>query len=86
MAQRGVTREELERTLNEGWEATDAKPDTLGRVMVFPYEQEWEGTFYESKEVTVYFKVTEQHIVLLTTKARYGRGFLQGGDTHEDRI
>ncbi len=55
MAQRGVTREELERTLNEGWEDTDAKPDTLGRVMVFPYEQEWEGTFYESKEVTVYF-------------------------------
>jgi hypothetical protein len=46
MRQRGVIREEIERTLNEGWEAADAKPGTLGRVMVFPYEAEWEGQFY----------------------------------------
>jgi len=75
MAQRGVTREELERTLNEGWEATDARPGTLGKVLVFLYEQAWEGVFYEQKEVTVYFKVTAEGMILLTTKARYGREF-----------
>ncbi len=37
MEQRGVTLEEIERTLNEGWDATDAKPGTFGKVMVFPY-------------------------------------------------
>ena len=61
--------------LNEGWEATDAKPGTLGRVMVFPYEAEWEGQFYQEKEVTAYYKVTDEGLILLTVKARYGRGF-----------
>lgn len=75
MQQRGVTREEIERTLNEGWEATDAKPGTLGKALAFPYAAEWEGEFYPEKEVTVYYKRVEEGIVLLTVKARYGREF-----------
>jgi len=43
MQQRGITLEEIEQTWNDGWEATDAKSGTLGRVMVFRYEAEWEG-------------------------------------------
>jgi hypothetical protein len=78
MEQRGVTRQEIERVLNEGWEAIDAKVGTLGKVMVFPYEREWEGAFYESKEVTVYFKLIEERMIMLTVKARYGRDFPQG--------
>jgi len=34
MEQRGVTLEEIERTLNEGWDATDAKPGTFGKVFL----------------------------------------------------
>jgi len=75
MLQRGVTQEEIERTLNEGWEASDAKPGTLGKVLVFPYQAEWEGQFFEEKEVTVYYKVVGERLVLLTAKARYGKGF-----------
>ena len=75
MRQRGVTQEEIEQTLNEGWRATDAKPGTLGKTMVFPYEQEWEGKLYLEKEVTVYYKKADDDIILLTAKARYGRGF-----------
>ena len=78
MHQRGITLEEIEQTLNEGWEATDAKPGTLGRVMVFRYEAEWEGQFYQEKEVTVYYKVTDEGLILLTAKARYGQGFPRG--------
>jgi len=37
MSQRGVTIQEIERVLNEGQEATDAKPGTLGKVFVFLY-------------------------------------------------
>jgi len=75
MLQRGVTREEIERTLNEGWEASDAKPGTLGKVLVFPYQAEWEGQFFEEREVTVYCKVVGETLMLLTAKARYGKGF-----------
>ncbi len=78
MRQRGVTLEEIEQTLREGWEATDAKPGTLGKVMVFPYEAEWEAQFYSEKEVTVYYKVIDKELILLTAKARYGQGFPRG--------
>ena len=78
MHQRGVTLEEIEQTLNEGWEVTDAKPGTLGKVMVFRYEAEWEGQFYPEKEVTVYYKVAGEEVILLTVKARYGQGFPRG--------
>jgi hypothetical protein len=76
MSQRGVTRAEIEQTLNRGWRATDAKPGTLGKTMVFSYDRaEWEGDFYQEKEVTVYYKRAEGEIVLLTVKARYGQEF-----------
>jgi hypothetical protein len=78
MQQRGVTEQEIERALNEGHEATDAKPGTLGKVVVFPYQAEWEGMFYEQKEVTVYYKIKDGRFVPLTVKARYGRGFSGG--------
>ena len=78
MLQRGVTLQEIERTLNNGWDALDAKPGVLGKVMVFSYNSEWEGQSYEEKEVTVYYKVVDEHLVLLTVKARYGKGFSRG--------
>jgi hypothetical protein len=78
MDQRGISREELEHTLSAGWEAEDAKPGTIGKVMVFPYQKKWEGRHYEEKEVSVYYKIKGETLVLLTVKARYGRGFSQG--------
>jgi len=86
MRQRGITREEIEQTLrlcsgqalNNGSAASDAKPGTLGRVLVFPYQAEWEGQFYQEKEVTVYYKMVGEATVLLTAKARYGQGFPRG--------
>ncbi|MBO9363200.1 MAG: DUF4258 domain-containing protein [Thermoflexus sp.] len=77
MHQRGITLEEIERVMNEGWEAPDAKPGTWGRVLVFPYGREWEGQYFEEKEVRVYYKLTPEGIVLLTAIARYGKGFLR---------
>jgi len=49
MVQRGVTREEIEKTLNDGWEADDAKLGTLGKVVVLPYNGPWEDEFFEEK-------------------------------------
>ena len=55
MAQRGVSLEEIERTLNDGWAAKDAKVGTLGKVMVFEFSALWENKFYQQKEVPVYY-------------------------------
>jgi len=78
MLQRGVTLREIERALNEGWETSDAKLGTLGKTIVYHYHAEWEGKFYEEKEITVYYKVIDGHFMLLTVKARYGKNFLRG--------
>ena len=34
------------------------------------YETNWEGKFYEEKEITVYYKHRDERMVLLTTLAR----------------
>lgn len=34
--------------------------------------------FYREKEVTVYYKVIGEAVVLLTVKARYGQSFQKG--------
>jgi hypothetical protein len=76
MEQRGVTLAEVELVLNAGQEAASAKPGTIGRIMAIPYEAEWEGRFYEQKEVTVYYKsLDNETLILLTVLARYGQGF-----------
>jgi len=75
MSQRGITMEEIEKVLNEGLEATDTKPGTIGKVFVFLYNGMWEGKLFEEKEVSVYYKLINDTIVLLTVKARYGKGF-----------
>jgi hypothetical protein len=86
MAQRGITFAEIQQTLADGWQATDCKPGTLGRVQVFAYGAEWAGRFYDEKEVTVYYKIENARVILLTAKARYGQGFPRGETTDEDRV
>jgi hypothetical protein len=86
MLQRGVTKEEVQRTLDEGWEADDAKVGTAGKVFAFPYNAEWEGKTFAEKEVTVYYKLAAGKVVLLTVKARYGKNFPKGGGGHANRI
>lgn len=79
MLQRGITKEEIETVLNNGWDATDTKPGTIGKVFVFQYNEMWEGKFFEEKEVSVYYKMVNDTMMLLTVKARYGKGFLKEG-------
>lgn len=82
MQQRGISREEVENTLNSGWPAEDAKAGTLGKVWVFPYNAEWEGHQYPEKEVTVYYRIRGAGIVVLTAKARYGVSFPRKGESN----
>ncbi len=86
MAQRGITKAEIERSLNDGWKARDAKSGTIGKVFVFPYNRTWQGDLFREKEVSVYYKVINEDIVLLTVKARYGKHFRKGVEGNEVRI
>ena len=79
MFQRGITEDELEQTLQNGWDVDDAKIGTDGKVFVFSYNKEWEGEFYKEKEVRVYYKYVNDNLVLLTAKAKYGDVFSRGG-------
>jgi len=54
MHQRGVTFEEIKQVRAEGDKAAESKPGTLGKVLVFPSGAEWEGRYYQEKEITVY--------------------------------
>jgi len=84
MRQRGISKKEIEITIEKGWNAGDAKKGTMGKTYVFPYRGEWEGKLFEEKEVTVYYKVMEGSMILLTAKARYGQGFKREGVQYED--
>jgi len=79
MHQRGVSLNEIEITLNEGWEAGDAKEGTIGKVFVFPYNNYWAGSYFEEKEVSVYYRYRKEKLILLTVKVRYGKDFVIGG-------
>jgi hypothetical protein len=46
--------------------------------MVFDHDAEWEGQVYPEKEVTVYYKLIDEQVILLTVLARYGREFEKG--------
>ena len=75
MLQRGVTLGEIRMAMDQGWSASDAKPGTQGKTLVFPFRADWEGEFFDEKEVTVYYRIVGDSIVLLTAKARYGEHF-----------
>lgn len=75
MEQRGITEQEIRETVQQGWLCSDAKPGTRGRRRVFPYDATWEGTHYDEKEVTVYYKFEKDDLILLTAIARYGSDF-----------
>ncbi len=73
MEERGVSIEEIEVTLEKGFAASDAKPGTYGKSFIFPYNKKWCSKYFPEKEVTVYYKVVEEEIVVLTVIARYGK-------------
>ncbi len=75
MEQRGVTQQDIQTTFEKGWDADNLKEGTLGKVFVFEYNNTWEGKTYEEKEVSVYYKIKDEKVILLTAMARYGKCF-----------
>jgi hypothetical protein len=53
MEERGGSRHEVRMAIREG-EASDARHGRTEFTYTFPFEDEWNGTYYEHKELTVY--------------------------------
>lgn len=83
MRERGITLEEVNMALRNGWAADDVKEGTFGKVYVFEYRKERLGKIYEEKEVTVYYKIIADRLIPLTAKARYGNNFSREEVFHE---
>ena len=80
MEQRGITEEEVRDIVRRRGYSGDAKPGTHGRTLVFAHGAHWEGTYHEEKEMTVYFKVDDDELVLGIAIARYGSNFSRHPD------
>ena len=78
MELRGVTVAEVRETLRDGWPAGDAAPGREGSTLVFAFNATREGKSYAEKEVSVYWKVEDDVLIVLTVKSRYGKGFPRG--------
>jgi hypothetical protein len=83
MGERGVTLEELNMTLANGWPADDAKEGTYGKVYVFEYKREWLGKVFAQKEVSIYYKLIDGRVMVLIAKARYGFNFARKEGIYE---
>ena len=83
MVERGVTLDEINATLKDGWPAKDAKQGTYWKVCLFAYNTEWVGRVFAEKEVSVYYKLEGDNPIVLTVKARYGDSFERDGNIHE---
>ena len=69
--QRGTTREEIFKVLEEGAEVT-AKKGRKAKEIVFDYGKEWLGKFYPQKKVVVIYVMENDGIVVVTAKVYYG--------------
>jgi len=78
MQQRGISIREIETVMNKGWLIRTAKTGTHGKAYVFSYNKKWLGEYFEEKEVTVYYKIKDKSIILLTAVAKYGKNFPKG--------
>lgn len=73
--ERGVSRQEVETTINLGKKCDKAKEGCEGKTFVFDYNSYRGKNYYKFKEVTIFYKTAGDTIVLLTVLARYGNNF-----------
>jgi hypothetical protein len=70
MEERGTSRHEVRTTIREG-EASDARHGRTEFTCTFPFEDEWNGTYYENKELTVYAADDGGDWIVVTVISRY---------------
>lgn len=70
MEERGASRHEVRETIREG-ESFDARHGRTAFRRTFLFEGEWNGTYYENKELTVYAADDGGDWIVVTVISRY---------------
>lgn len=70
-AERGASREEIEKILADGL-AVQVKENRMAKELVFEYEKEWLGKIYPQKKVKVIYVEERNEFVIITIKVYYG--------------
>jgi hypothetical protein len=70
MEERGASRHEVRTAIREG-KSSDARHGRMEFTYTFPYEDEWNGTYYEKKELMVYAANDGGDWIVVTVISRY---------------
>jgi hypothetical protein len=70
MKERGASRQEVRTAVREG-ESSDARHGRTEFTYTFPFEDEWNGTYYAHKELTVYAADDSGDWIIVTVIPRY---------------
>jgi hypothetical protein len=70
MEERGASRHEVRTTIREG-ESANARHGRMEFTYTFSFEDEWNGTTYENKELTVYAANDGGDWIVVTVICRY---------------
>jgi len=71
-AERGATKDEIQRALSAGNEV-QAKKGRKSKEMIFEYGREWLGKTYPQKKVRVIYVEESEEIIVITVKVYYGK-------------
>lgn len=70
--ERGASLTEIQDTLERG-QASRAKGNRFAKSLVFPYESDWRGKYYEQKHVQVIYVVEGDVAIAVTVYVYYGQ-------------
>ncbi|MBC7224901.1 MAG: DUF4258 domain-containing protein [Anaerolineae bacterium] len=70
MKERGATEEEVRKAVEQG-ERFDAKFGRTGFRCNFPFDGEWRGRYYRTKQVEVYAVLEDDGWLVITVITRY---------------
>lgn len=70
MKERGATEEEVSATVEQG-ERFEARFGRVGFRRNFPFDAEWRGKYYRSKQVEVYAVLEDGDWLVITVITRY---------------
>jgi hypothetical protein len=70
MEERGASRHEVRTAIRQG-ETSDARHGRTAFTHTFPFEEEWNGPYYNHKEVTVYAADDVGDWVVVPVMSRY---------------
>ena len=70
--ERGTNRDEITDVINHGSDIP-AKHGRLARAMVYPFQQNRLGNYYEQKRVEVIYTIEREQVVTITVYVFYGK-------------